>query len=84
VVAHQRYDGGTGLCAHVRLGQGAACQGAACFHTRFSKESAGPFDLDAELRIWIRGDSTPIVKEFKKDNDVNAVYRLLSQAVLMK
>ena len=52
--------------------------------TRFSKESAGPFDLDAELRIWIRGDSTPIVKEFKKDNDVNAVYRLLSQAVLMK
>jgi hypothetical protein len=52
--------------------------------TRFSKESAGTFDLDAELRIWIRGDDTPIVKEFKKDNDVNAVYRLLSQAVLVK
>lgn len=52
--------------------------------TRFSKESAGPFDLDAELRIWIRGESQPIVQEFKKDHDVNAVYRLLSQAVLMK
>jgi hypothetical protein len=52
--------------------------------TRFSKESAGPFDLDAELRIWIRGESQPLVQEFKKDNDVNAVYRLLSQAVLIK
>jgi hypothetical protein len=52
--------------------------------TRFSKESAGTFDLDAELRIWIRGESAPIVQEFKKDNDVNAVYRLLSQAVLTK
>jgi hypothetical protein len=52
--------------------------------TRFSKESAGTFDLDAELRIWIRGESHPIVQEFKKDNDVNAVYKLLSQAVLMK
>jgi hypothetical protein len=52
--------------------------------TRFSKESAGTFDLDAELRIWIRGENAPIVQEFKKDNDVNAVYRLLSQAVLMK
>jgi hypothetical protein len=52
--------------------------------TRFSKESAGTFDLDAELRIWIRGENAPIVQEFKKDNDVNAVYQLLSQAVLMK
>jgi hypothetical protein len=52
--------------------------------TRFSKESPGTFDLDAELRIWVRGESTPIVHEFKKDNDVNAVYRLLSQAVLVK
>ena len=52
--------------------------------TRFAKESAGTFDLDAELKIWIRGESAPIVQEFKKDNDVNAVYRLLSQAVLMK
>lgn len=51
---------------------------------RFSKESMGIFDLDAELKIWIRGDSTPIVRKFKKDNDVNEVYRLLSQAVLMK
>jgi len=49
---------------------------------RFSKESAGILDLDAELRIWILGQSMPIVKEFKKGDSVNEVYRLLSKAVL--
>lgn len=49
---------------------------------RFAKESAGVMDLDAELKIWVRGQDAPIVKEFKKDNAVNEVYRILSQATL--
>lgn len=49
---------------------------------RFAKESAGILDLDAELKIWIRGQSEPIVKEFKKGDSVNEVYRLLGKAVL--
>ena len=49
---------------------------------RFSKESAGILDLDAELKIWIRGQSEPIVREFKKGDSVNEVYRILSEAVL--
>lgn len=49
---------------------------------RFSKESAGILDLDAELKIWILGQGAPIVKEFKKGDSVNEVYRLLSKAVL--
>lgn len=49
---------------------------------RFSKESAGLMDLDAELKIWVRGQDAPIVREFKKDNAVNDVYRILSQAIL--
>ncbi|MCP4654681.1 MAG: PH domain-containing protein [bacterium] len=49
---------------------------------RFAKESAGILDLDAELKIWIRGQSEPLVREFKKSSSVNDVYRLLSQAVL--
>ena len=49
---------------------------------RFSKESAGMLDLDAELRIWIRGQAEPIKKEFKKGDDVNAIYLLLSQHTL--
>ena len=49
---------------------------------RFAKESSGILDLDAELKIWVRGQPEPIVKEFKKNDSVNDVYRLLSQAVL--
>ena len=49
---------------------------------RFSKESTGTMDLDAELKIWIRGESMPIVKEFHKNDNVNDVYRILSMAVL--
>lgn len=49
---------------------------------RFSKESAGMLDLDAELKIWIRGESQPIKKQFGKDNNINEVYQILSQYIL--
>jgi hypothetical protein len=49
---------------------------------RFSKESKGMLDMDAELKIWIRGRAEPIVKEFRKDKHVNEIYRILSAAVL--
>ncbi|MHB1167252.1 MAG: PH domain-containing protein [Carboxydocellales bacterium] len=32
--------------------------------TRFSRESAGITDLDAELKIWLTGTAEPIVKKF--------------------
>ncbi len=50
--------------------------------TQFSKESAGLMDSDAELKIWVSGQSAPISKEFKKDDSVNEIYRILSEAVL--
>lgn len=49
---------------------------------RFSKETAGHFDLDAELRIWVRDQEHPIVKEFKKDKNIHEVYQVLSAYVL--
>jgi hypothetical protein len=49
---------------------------------RFSKESPGLLDLDAELKIWIRGESLPIKKEFKKNNNINEAYLILSKYVL--
>ncbi len=49
---------------------------------KFSKESAGMLDLDAELKIWITGETQPIKKEFKKDQNINEVYRILSHYVL--
>lgn len=49
---------------------------------RFSKESAGMLDLDAELKIWIRGENEPIKKQFGKNNNVNEIYQILSQYIL--
>jgi hypothetical protein len=48
---------------------------------KFSKESAGLFDLDAELRIWLIGESEPIKWEFSRQVDINQVYMLLSYYV---
>ncbi len=49
---------------------------------KFSKESAGMLDLDAELSIWVTGEAVPIKKEFKKGDSINEIYRILSQHVL--
>lgn len=49
---------------------------------RFSKESAGLLDLDAELKIWLSGQSEPITKQFKKGGNINEVYQLLSKYTL--
>ena len=50
--------------------------------TRFSKESQGMLDLEAELKIWIRGESQPIRKEFGKNKHINEVYHILSTYTL--
>lgn len=49
---------------------------------KFSKESAGLLDFDAELKIWVRGEALPIKKQFGKDNNINEVYQVLSQHLL--
>lgn len=51
--------------------------------SRYSLESAGTFDLDAELKIWISSEDNPSVsKRFNKNVDVYAVQRYLSSKVL--
>ncbi len=50
---------------------------------KFSKESAGILDLDAELKIWIKDESPPIIKQFGKGgNNINEVYKILSKHIL--
>lgn len=49
---------------------------------RFSKESAGLIDLDADLKIWVRGTSQPFKQHFGKGDNINEVYRVLSKHVL--
>ncbi len=50
--------------------------------TRFSVETAGTFDLDAELKIWISGTSAPIQKQFNKKVNVYEVQQALAHYVL--
>lgn len=49
--------------------------------THFSVETAGTFDLDAELKIWISGVPDPFVKQFKKDNSIFDVQKALAAYV---
>lgn len=49
---------------------------------RFAKETAGHFDFDAELHVWVKGQVDPIVKEFKKDKNIHEVYQVLGTYVL--
>ncbi|BAO54170.1 PH domain-containing protein [Nonlabens marinus] len=47
--------------------------------SRFSLETAGTFDRDAELKIWISSENLPSVsKKFSKAVDVFKVQRLLA------
>lgn len=49
--------------------------------THFAVETAGTFDLDAELKIWISGSGTPIAKTFTKGVDIYEVQAILTQFV---
>jgi hypothetical protein len=44
-------------------------------------ETAGTFDLDAELKIWVSGASVPIEKTFTKGVDIYEVQAILTQFV---
>lgn len=51
--------------------------------SRFSIETAGTFDLDAELKIWISSELAPsIKKQFNKSVNVYDVHKVLATYVL--
>jgi hypothetical protein len=51
--------------------------------TRFSIETAGTFDLDAELKIWVSSEVEPsIKKQFTKAVNVYEVQKVLATHVL--
>jgi hypothetical protein len=49
--------------------------------THFSVETAGTFDLDAELKIWISSTAEPVSQQFGKGVDVYEVQALLAACV---
>jgi hypothetical protein len=50
--------------------------------THFSIETAGHFDLDAELKIWVSGNHTPIQKQFNKSLNIYELQSVLAEYVL--
>lgn len=52
--------------------------------THFSIETAGHFDLDAELKIWISGTPGPIQKQFNKSLNIYELQSVLASYVLNK
>lgn len=50
--------------------------------TKFSIETGASFDLDAELMIWIGGETIPIEKKFNKDVNIYDFQKILASHVL--
>ncbi len=50
--------------------------------TRFSIETAGTFDLDAELKLWVGSDPEPIAKKFNKKVSIYDLQLALATHVL--
>jgi hypothetical protein len=50
--------------------------------THFSIETGGHFDLDAELKVWVSGSSTPFQKKFNKRLSIYEVQSVLASYVL--
>lgn len=50
--------------------------------SHFSVETTGTFDMDAEMKIYISGNMTPIEREFKRGTDIQGVQKTLAQFIL--
>lgn len=47
----------------------------------FAVETAGHFDLDGELKIWVGSDPEPIETEFKRGTDIRSAQQMLAKYV---
>ena len=50
--------------------------------THFSVETAGHFDLDAEMKIWVTGSAQPFKKKFNRQVNIYEVQATLASYVL--
>src|SRR6266702_8818227 len=47
--------------------------------TKFSIETSGHFDLEAELKIWVGSDSSPLTKKFNKEVNIYDLQKVLAK-----
>jgi hypothetical protein len=50
--------------------------------SHFSVETAGTFDADAEMKIYISSNPNPIQREFRRGTDIIGVQKTLAQYLL--
>lgn len=50
--------------------------------THFSVETAGTFDMDAEMKIYVSSNPNPIQREFKRGTDIIGVQKALAEFIL--
>ena len=50
--------------------------------TKFSIETSGHFDLEAELKIWVGSDSSPLTKKFNKEVNIYDLQKVLAKHVI--
>lgn len=50
--------------------------------SHFSVETAGHFDMDSELKIYIASNPTPIQREFRRGTDLAGVQKTLAHFLL--
>jgi hypothetical protein len=50
--------------------------------SHFSVETAGTFDMDAEMKIYISGNMNPIEREFKRGADIKGVQKMLAHFIM--
>jgi hypothetical protein len=50
--------------------------------SHFSVETAGTFDMDAEMKIYISGNMNPYEREFKRGADIKGVQKTLAEFIL--
>lgn len=48
---------------------------------RFSVETAGHFDLDAELKLWVRGMAEPIEQQFNSKVSIYEVQSIIAKYI---
>ena len=52
--------------------------------TRFSIETAGSFDLDADMNIWVSGAAAPIEAKISRKSDPHKIQQIMSEQVFAK
>jgi hypothetical protein len=50
--------------------------------SHFLVETAGTFDMDAEMKIFISGNPVPYKREFKRGTDIKGVQKTLAEFIL--